>query len=287
MSPVTFVKTVFSNKKMIDSQWANLLGLQVFRIVVARVLQKLRQMKCPNRYDSYVQALNREGCCVIENYLSPEIFEKVKAEFEKAMTGEAIENLADRNHYVYHVAWFDENDKDKYPETIKAFLDKKSAVMQIFQGHEGRPGDDFCRWGAVKAKYERFFLDASSEQQGDGKSVSDVHSDTFQTITKLFFYLNDVSENNAPHVYYVKSQRLIFWRLVFEYINSITKKQISPRVSEKWLKRMGYLKPVLHVYPKNTVIVANVFGYHARGYLKDESQHRDVVYVEYRTNPFR
>lgn len=90
-----------------------------------------------------------------------------------------------------------------------------------------------------------------------------LHSDTFHPTAKAWLFLTDVGPYDGPFVYVPGSLR----------------------VSRKALRRMGYPEPRAFAVKKNTLIVADTSGFHARG----ESRHtstRIEIWGYGRRNPF-
>jgi len=277
---------VFSKQKMFDTTLGNLLGLQIFRIAVARASLTFRRMRCPERGNPYLRTLIREGYCAIEDFLPGEEFERVCSEFERSMSGEAkgISVEVDKFHISTKSVAFSLADKDKYPATIRSFLDNP-ACMAIFKGHEGRVGDGFYRRGSFRSWFQRAFTDLT-RRPTEEESNSDLHTDTFHTLTKGFFYLKDVDVHNAAFTFVPRSHRLSRRRLLFEYWNSIGRKSQAPRVSDQELTRMG-LKAQPMAFRANTLVIANTFGFHGRGMFSRADVTRDIVKLDYRSHPFR
>ncbi|WP_418295762.1 phytanoyl-CoA dioxygenase family protein [Microbulbifer sp. SA54] len=124
----------------------------------------------------------------------------------------------------------------------------------------------------------------------------DMHADTFHPCVKGWLYLDDVDDSNGPFVYVPGSHRLSWSRLKWEYRQSLEacKKgrdrqagrywDGSFRVTEAELGEMG-LAPQKFCVPRNTLLIANVYGFHRRGEAMAKSQ-RMTVWMQARDNPF-
>lgn len=280
------LRAVFTKKKMFDTTLGNALGLQVFRIVLARMLLSLRRRSCPESTLPEARHLAEEGYCVIENYLSPEQFAAVRAEFDRAREGNRFNvGAVDRENVVTDIVYLNWKDPGDYPAAVAAFRDNER-FLQILKGHEGRSGGALSALGDVKSMLWCSYRvgDADGREKLE-VSNCDLHADTFHTITKGFLYLDDVDEHNGSHVYVPRSHRLSLGRLLFDYRNSVGEKFGAPRISEDGVRRMG-LEPRRLCYPANTLIIANEQGFHARGRF-DLGRKRDLIYFEYRSQPYR
>ena len=100
-----------------------------------------------------------------------------------------------------------------------------------------------------------------------------LHADTFHPTVKAWFYLTDVAEDAGPLVYVPGSHRLTPARLAWERRMSLRARDAedadtrdgSFRVDEDVLDELGLPQPTGLAVPANTLIVADTFGFHARG----------------------
>lgn len=119
-----------------------------------------------------------------------------------------------------------------------------------------------------------------------------LHSDTFHPTAKAWLFLTDVGPYDGPFVYVPGSHRINRRRLVWlrrQSVESGARDCLSVRgslrVFRKALRRMGYPEPRAFAVKKNTLIVADTSGFHARG----ESRHtstRIEIWGYGRRNPF-
>lgn len=119
-----------------------------------------------------------------------------------------------------------------------------------------------------------------------------LHSDTFHPTVKAWLFLRDVQLEDGPFVYVPGSHRINLRRLAWLRRKSMgvaTLDRLSARgslrVSRAELRRMGYPEPRAFAVKKNTLVVADTSGIHARG----ESGHpstRIELWGYSRRNPF-
>jgi hypothetical protein len=119
------------------------------------------------------------------------------------------------------------------------------------------------------------------------------HADTFHPTVKAWFYLTDVAKDGGPLTYVPGSHVLSRARLDWERRMSLRAadaededtRQGSFRIDAAGLAEMGLPEPEPLAVPANTLIVADTFGFHARGRSVLPSL-RVEVWAFGRRNPF-
>ena len=120
-----------------------------------------------------------------------------------------------------------------------------------------------------------------------------LHADAFHSSVKAWFFLTDVSEEDGPFVYVPGSHRLTRRRLAWERNMSVAAAQSpdfqsargSLRISPERVHRLGFGEPKIFAVPENTLVVADTFGFHARG-LSARPSTRLEIWGYGRRNPF-
>ncbi|MEJ0067411.1 MAG: phytanoyl-CoA dioxygenase family protein [Pseudomonadota bacterium] len=107
-----------------------------------------------------------------------------------------------------------------------------------------------------------------------------LHADTFHATVKAWLFLTDVSEDEGPFTYVPGSHRLTAQRLAWErrmsiqitdgtYPNASDHDRLtrrgSFRVNAAILDELQLPPPRACAVPANTLVVADTFGFHARG----------------------
>src|SRR5439155_13512904 len=100
-----------------------------------------------------------------------------------------------------------------------------------------------------------------------------LHADTFHPTVKAWLFLTDVAADAGPFTYVPGSHRLTEKRLAWERRMSLAAqhspdgetRQGSFRADPDDLKAMGLPEPRSFAVPANTLVVADTFGFHARG----------------------
>lgn len=120
-----------------------------------------------------------------------------------------------------------------------------------------------------------------------------LHSDAFQPSLKAWLYLTDVSEDAAPLTYVAGSHRLTPARLQWERQKSATvcaegdrlSQRGSFRVARDELPTLGLPGPTAFAVPANTLVVADTYGFHARGPARHPTV-RAEIWAYRRRTPF-
>ena len=107
---------------------------------------------------------------------------------------------------------------------------------------------------------------------------TDLHTDTFHPTVKAWLFLTDVAPDAMPFVYVPGSHRLTPQRLDWERRMSIAASQPGSgpaggaaatgwcaRSRPRQLAELGLPPPRAIAVPANTLVVADTFGFHARG----------------------
>jgi hypothetical protein len=120
-----------------------------------------------------------------------------------------------------------------------------------------------------------------------------LHADAFHSSVKAWFFLTDVKEEDGPFIYVPGSHRPTEIRLAWEREASVAAAQSSDfqssrgslRISRETLQRLGFREPKVFAVPKNTLVVADTVGFHARG-LSARPSIRVEIWAYGRRNPF-
>ncbi len=122
---------------------------------------------------------------------------------------------------------------------------------------------------------------------------TDLHADTFHPSMKAWYFLTDVAADAGPFTYVPGSHRLTPQRLAFEYAKSLQASRDDDRYSARGsfrirpeeLRELGLAAPRAFAVPANTLVVADTFGFHARGYSASPMR-RLEIFAYSRRNPF-
>ena len=112
-----------------------------------------------------------------------------------------------------------------------------------------------------------------NSRSGGADPQTRVHADTFHPTLTGFDFLEDVGPDDGPFCYVRGSHRLTPGRLAWEQAESVrraTSEDVltargSPRAAACDLEAMGFPPPAPLDCRANTLVVADTFGFHARG----------------------
>jgi hypothetical protein len=119
-----------------------------------------------------------------------------------------------------------------------------------------------------------------------------LHADTFHPTVKAWYFLSDVAEDDGPFTYVPGSHRLTPERIAWE-----RRKSLDARYAERLTARGSFriepdelaglnLPPAQSfAVPANTLVVADTFGFHARGRANHAST-RVEIWAYGRRNPY-
>lgn len=142
------------------------------------------------------------------------------------------------------------------------------------------------------------FVQKLHNKKDDGDVQKIMHTDTFFPCIKWWYFPEQVKLDDGPFVYAPTSNILTKNRLDFIYKETIaiSRGDIDPsrtyghaegslRINQEELAEMGICESSYAV-PANTLVIANVFGFHRRGDVKSEAK-RNSIHGSIRTNtPF-
>ena len=120
-----------------------------------------------------------------------------------------------------------------------------------------------------------------------------LHADTFHPTVKAWLFLTDVAKDEGPFTYVPGSHRVTPERLAWERARSLAmedepdrlSRRGSLRVGREELAGLGLPQPRAFAVAANTLVVADTFGFHARGVSARPSR-RVEVWASGRRNPF-
>lgn len=286
--PVQFFRdalTLFGEAKSFESNCIignplfNQLGLHGFRVATAAQLAEKRRQRLALSLDAAdVQQFNDQGFILKTNFLPEHQFAQLKQE----LLGTALETRETlQGDTVTRRMALDGAALQQLPVT-KALLSSPQwqALINYVASFKVQP-----------LYYVQVIL--SHVRQARADPQTHLHSDTFHPSVKAWLFLTDVAVDEGPFVYVPGSHQLNPLRLKWEQkkalsINAKTDamtRRGSFRVREDELSALGYAQAQALAVKANTLVIADTYGFHARG-PSTHAAMRIELWAYARRNPF-
>jgi hypothetical protein len=249
----------FERNPVIGSQRLNDWGLHAARVAVAYRLASARRRKLAgliSREDR--EAFDREGFVVKPSFLPPEKFAALVTQV-KAYRG-PLREISEGDTIMRKIA-----------------LDAKTLAQLPALGGalQSRDWRGLIRYAGSRDAEPVVWIQSVLRHAcaGPADPQTHLHADTFHPTVKAWLFLTDVAENAGPFTYVAGSHRLTAERLAWERRMSLSARhspnaedrQGSFRIDPAELSLLGLPPPRAFAVPANTLIVADTFGFHARG----------------------
>ncbi len=282
------VGTVFENR--LGSQVVRTLSKHLSRMVRQRLMR--RSSVISEKARPLVEALERDGIVVVENFLLESEFDAVTREFEDANQDKKMSPYkGDPNARLWRTQIFLSPDSARqFPHIVENF--QQSDLLNEVAG---------TVIGRRVHERPHIYLDTYENLNDDGfeNDIEIVlHADLHTATMKMFYYLNDVDESNGAFVYVKGSHKLTSRRLAHEYDLSIRQAKLKrgmPIRSELLAYRGKEVRNIIdpnrlramraeetHFSVRaNSLVIANNMGFHRRGEFS-EGRPRKAILVNYR-----
>jgi hypothetical protein len=265
----------FREEAVLGHPQLNAWGLHVKRVQLAYAVNQRRRARLGealSREDR--EAFARDGFVIRPNFLSASRFEALRAQVEGLRTD--VRERFEGSTLLRKVP-IDAKLLAAAPALRDLVEDRTlRALMAYGEGNRAKPA---------------FYLQTVLQNQRPGvpDPQCSLHRDTFHPTTKAWLYLTDVPLEAGPLVYVPGSHRLTPARLAWERRMSLEASARhaggSFRVAAQDLVDMGYPPPRPLAVAANTLVVADTFGFHARGTSAGLSTRLEVWAIGQRT-PF-
>lgn len=274
----------FIDNPLIGSRRLNEAGLHVARVRAAHALAARRRLQMASRLrDEDREAFARDGFVVRRNFLPDSVFARLREQL-KAWRGpcrDMRQGDAVTRRFALDPALLsavpDLSVLSRHPEW--------QSLIRYVSSFDAEP-----------VTYVQTILARLQPKNGTSAASLDpqlrLHADAFQPSGKAWLFLDDVLEDEGPLTYVAGSHLITPERLAWEKKMSLSAREAerltargSFRVSDEDLAAMGLPRPTSFAVPANTLVVADTFGFHARGPSVRPSR-RTEVWAYSRHNPF-
>ena len=279
-SSIVKMSGIFSGQKFIKNNLLNVLGLHIFRILIANFCFNIRSKKLFSKLTKEQKLLRTNGVIVIHNFLPQNEFEGLKKEFNNQKDYEGNEKIIKDGDSIWVRRKFSKRHYEKMPYTKKFLANQK--LLDFLNTAESRQLSIPAVW----------FDTVSYEKRVSGiqnsSNVETFHSDISFPSHKVFFLTHDVKSEDGPLTFCPGSNKFSIRRLWLEYKKSNEKNRTEKdpfytinKKEESFLK----LKIVKGIVPGNTIIIMNGNTFHKRGSAISGAK-RSMIFTQFRLNPF-
>ena len=249
----------FLDNPIIGSERLNRRGLHVARLRIAHALAAMRRRRLAKRVAEEDRAdFERDGLVVKHDFLPADTFAAVVAEV-RTYRGPGRETV--QGDPITRRIALDPISLPHMP-TVSRIIDspKFQGLLRYVCSFDGEP-----------MLYLQTIL--THAVKGAPDPQLELHTDAFQPNVKAWLFLNDVKVDRAPLLFVPGSHRPDPPRLAWEQEMSVAASQEEARLTRRGsfrvkpadLAGLGLPGPRALDVPANTLVVADTFGFHARG----------------------
>jgi hypothetical protein len=269
----------FADNPIIGSAALNRRGLHVGRVKLAHRFTERRRRALARLIPAEDQAaFERDGFLVKPDFLPAELFANLLAEV-KAYRGPGRETL--QGDTITRRIALNPRVLDKMP-AVRAAIEQPAfqSISRYVNGFDAEP-----------MLYLQTIL--TQVRRGPPDPQRRLHSDAFQPSVKAWLFLTDVEQGGAPFMFVPGSHKPTDARLSWEKRMSVAVSRDGERLSRRGSFRidpaeLGTLDlppPKAVAVKANTLVVADMFGFHARG-TSDHPTMRVEIWAYGRSSPF-
>ncbi|MFT7644519.1 MAG: hypothetical protein ACI9BF_000168 [Candidatus Paceibacteria bacterium] len=253
----------------------NILGYQIFRIIFYNIYRIARIPKSiPKEHKVYVKELEKNGVCVIPNFLPNQSFSKLSGEYEQ------LENKFKREEknlalpYIDYMNFYNESVSDEFRNFFLNDQIINNVSLSFLNRRLNLP---------LSVRLAKIYLkDTAEANLPHNGGTNNLHADTPMRTLKIFYYVTNTDESNAALKYCLGSNKMTLSRLWIEYKMSIrfslNKWKINPngeyQIGEPWVEMSKSEEKKLDLKPEslqvkaNTLVMVDISGFHLRGEFK-------------------
>ncbi len=210
--------------------------------------------------------LNRDGFCVIENFMSIEDYKDLKQKL---------------SHFIIEKNEF--NDSNDISIPLKTF-NKNFMQDKILDNYFGKNSDLHCLIEYISnissnietpLEYRKIIINNEKGIDRYSDSQEKLHKDVFYDTYKAIFYLNDTNEDNGAFIYLRGSSIFKVLNIFKNYLNGIMG-------INSYEKIYNNKQDEISVKAKeNSLIIMNASGLHKRGVFNRKG-FRETIFADFR-----
>lgn len=269
----------FARNRIIGNLWLNERGLHTARVAVAYRLSQARRRRLARLIpEDDRRCFDRDGFIVKRDFLPAHIFEALAMQV-RALRAPARE-MSEGDTITRHIA------------LDPGVLDSMPAARYLLDSSQYR---NLISYAGSSSAMPMVYLQTifSGVRAGMPDPQTDLHTDTFHPTAKAWLFLTDVAADAMPFVYVPGSHILTPPRLAWERRMAIAASGGPPQdptklvraIAPETIAELGLPPPRAIAVPANTLVVADTFGFHARG-PSARATTRVEIWAMGRRNPF-
>lgn len=258
MGHLSKLKSIGGRQKVLHDDVLNRAGIQVARIVGARAVDRVRPLAVPGWCASFAERLESDGLVTIEDFLPSDRFDGVVTGARQRLDDPTQDRIVTKlgPNRMDSVA-LDYAGGQRY-SGIDGLIDDPRLWDLMTVAGRLRVGPE-----ATAISVERL---SHGELDGSSDPENELHCDSYHTTVKAWLYLTDVTTDDGTLRYVPGSHRLSALSLREAYRHS-NRHGVSPsrRIDADEITGRVLRPPVELACRRNTLVVADTFGYHRRG----------------------
>lgn len=269
----------FARNPVIGNLWLNRHGLHAARVIMAHRLAAVRRRRLAGLIPAADrERFDRDGFIVKHDFLPAEIFSDLAAQVGRLRA--PAREMVEGDTITRHIALD--------PGVLRRVPAARFLLDEPLYG-------SLIRYAGASAAAPMTYIQTilSGARAGPRDPQCALHTDTFHPTVKAWLFLADDETDAMPFVYVPGSHRLSAGRLAWERAMSITasrsRKQpergLVRAISSDQLAEIGLPLPCPVAARANTLVVADTFGFHARGASSTPAR-RVEIWAMGRRNPF-
>ncbi|MGP1351987.1 MAG: phytanoyl-CoA dioxygenase family protein [Parasphingopyxis sp.] len=296
--------SIFTSMKVFSDPWVghpglNKYGLHRKRLKAAQAISNFRRAQTVRVRDADEQHLMDHGFVAIENFLPDEGFAALRDECHAAEQAARAATPLPEKPEVWGFGDSDRHDWgfDRFDgSTLNRFI-KPGPLAAAFPCNPRFKRLARLVTGKTMSPRRNWIYQTVNGDEGEiPDQQREFHRDTFFNCMKYWYFIDPVTEDDGPFVYVPGSHKLTPERIAWEEkkAEAAVEARIeqnrrgmtgSFRIEEEEMAAMGLSEPQSYPVPGNTLVVANVFGFHRRGDAVPGTR-RLSLYGNHRPQPF-
>jgi hypothetical protein len=276
-------QTLTGPRHSVGSVRANRLGLQLARIAAVNVPFRLRSRTVDADIRPFVEAYERDGVVLIEDFLPAEVFAQIREECREAHEAGLFKSECVEDNSI-----LEESLVLKKPKQMRRTWDALAHhewLLRLVSAITRLPPPEHVE---LEVSYMTKTPEAPQPKRLVGTNY--LHADTHYPSAKAWLFLDDIDEENGAFVYAKGTQRMTLAKLAYEYAAavrvakaerdgtmSVTVPATIARAPTPWQRKAMKVAEKPYGGKANTLLVGNVGGFHKRGEFLEGRQRKQIM----------